>query len=330
MVTKTQAEARLTRYLLGECSEAEREQLEAEYFADEDLFAQMLTAEDDLIDAYARNQLSSEQRQRFEQHFQNSPQMRDRVQFARALTGPVKDIREPRPEVVKAKSPSFLAAIFASTRAWQFAMAGVAIVAITGFSWLLVERSRMNQRLLALQAEQERLNKQSDELRRAAEAERARSAELTAQLDARARGESQSIRPPGISSNDALPGNAFGNDVVAEVRTPEFSLFPGNVRAGGGTTLRVPTKARSLRLHPMLENPPRYQEYSAAIEKADGGSAWAANTFRRTGTKSNRLTLPTIPADRLPAGDYILLLKGKRADGTEETVGSYSFRIVKQ
>ena len=327
MVTKTQAEARLTRYLLGECSEAEREQLEAEYFADEDVFAQMLTAEDDLIDAYARNQLTSEQRQKFEQHFRTSPQMGDRVQFARALSAPVNVSREPRPEVSK---PSFLAAIFASTRAWQVAMAAVAIVAITGFSWLLVERSRMNQQLRELQAERERLSQRADNLERVAEAERARSAELTAQLNAATQGKSQPVQPPGIISNDALPGKAFGDEVVAEVRTPDFSLFPGSVRAGGGTTLHVPNKARSLRLHLMLENPSARQEYSAAIEKADGGSAWAANSFRRTGIKSNRITLPTIPVDRLPPGDYILSLRGKQADGTVETVGSYSFRIVKQ
>jgi hypothetical protein len=329
LVTKTQAEARLTRYLLGECSEAEREQLEAEYFADEDVFAQMLTAEDDLIDAYARHQLSSEQRQKFEQHFRNSPQMRDRVQFARALVEPVNNIQEPPREVSKT-SPSFFATIFARTGPWQVATAAVAIVVIIGFSWLLVERSRMNQQIRELQAQRERLSQRSDELQRAAEAERARSAELTAQLNAAAQGKSQPVRPPGIISNDALPGNAFGSGVVAEVRTPDFSLFPGSVRSGGGTTLRVPSQARSLRLHLMIENPSARQEYSAAIEKADGGSAWAANSFRRTDTKPGRITLPTIPVDRLPPGDYILSLKGKQADGTVETVGSYSFRIVKQ
>ena len=86
---KTQAEARLTRYLLGAGSPRERERLEAEYFADQDAFENMLSAEDDLIDAYARGDLSAEERRQFEDRFLSSAQGRERVQFARTLAGAV-------------------------------------------------------------------------------------------------------------------------------------------------------------------------------------------------------------------------------------------------
>ncbi|HKR14519.1 MAG TPA: hypothetical protein VJT15_20805, partial [Pyrinomonadaceae bacterium] len=60
------------QYLLGLCSQAERERIESEYFADKDAFQKMLTAEDDLVDAYARGGLSGEERRRFEKRFLSS------------------------------------------------------------------------------------------------------------------------------------------------------------------------------------------------------------------------------------------------------------------
>src|SRR5690348_3120535 len=94
------SEAKRIRYLLGLLSPAERELIESEYFADEGAFQQMLTAEDDLIDAYARDELTEEEQRRFEKNFVSSLHARDRVQFARAFAGAVEpprvESRQPR------------------------------------------------------------------------------------------------------------------------------------------------------------------------------------------------------------------------------------------
>ena len=75
----------ITAYLLGELSELEQEQLEIRYFADDALFAQLLAIEDDLIDRYARRQISGDERLRMERYFMKSPARRKRVQVAEAL-----------------------------------------------------------------------------------------------------------------------------------------------------------------------------------------------------------------------------------------------------
>ena len=75
----------LTRYLLGELPEEERSGLEAEYFADPELFARLLAAEDDLIDAYVRGALSTEARARFEERFCRNGDGVQRIAFANAL-----------------------------------------------------------------------------------------------------------------------------------------------------------------------------------------------------------------------------------------------------
>jgi hypothetical protein len=70
---------------LGDVSGSERELLEAEYFSDDEAFQKMLSAEDDLIDAYARGELSTEQRRLFEKQFLSSADGCERLRFARTL-----------------------------------------------------------------------------------------------------------------------------------------------------------------------------------------------------------------------------------------------------
>ncbi|MEN3332707.1 MAG: hypothetical protein V7641_2072 [Blastocatellia bacterium] len=85
MIDQSNDAKRLTAYLLGELSDAEQEEIEVRYFTDDALFEQLLDIEDDLIDRYARGQISASQRRRLERHFLKSPARRKRVRFAEAL-----------------------------------------------------------------------------------------------------------------------------------------------------------------------------------------------------------------------------------------------------
>jgi anti-sigma factor RsiW len=75
----------ITAYLLGELSEQEQEQLEIRYFSDDELFNKLLAIEDELIDLYARGDITVAERVRLERHFLASPDRRKRVQLAKAL-----------------------------------------------------------------------------------------------------------------------------------------------------------------------------------------------------------------------------------------------------
>jgi hypothetical protein len=82
----------ITRYLLDELPEGERERLEEEYFASDAVWDAVVEAENDLIDAYLRGGLSARDRAQFEAVFLSSAERRDRLELARSL------IRVPRPE----------------------------------------------------------------------------------------------------------------------------------------------------------------------------------------------------------------------------------------
>jgi anti-sigma factor RsiW len=73
------------RYLLGELPEGEQRRYEESYLADDDLFAELLTIEAELIDSYARGALAPHERERFERYFLRSAERRARVAFAISL-----------------------------------------------------------------------------------------------------------------------------------------------------------------------------------------------------------------------------------------------------
>src|SRR2546423_10847228 len=69
-------------YLLGELPEHEQEAFEARYFSDDALFAQLLAIEDELLDRYARGEVTLAEGARFERHFLNSATRRKRLRVA--------------------------------------------------------------------------------------------------------------------------------------------------------------------------------------------------------------------------------------------------------
>ena len=73
------------RYLLGELTEAEQSALEETYFNDAQVFADVASEENTLVDDYVRGRLAPETRRRFETVYLSRPERRARVEFAEAL-----------------------------------------------------------------------------------------------------------------------------------------------------------------------------------------------------------------------------------------------------
>lgn len=74
---------KLTAYLLGRLPLDEQAQIEEEYLANPELLDRLRAVERDLIDQYVRGELTDADT--FERHYLNSPQRRERVEFARSL-----------------------------------------------------------------------------------------------------------------------------------------------------------------------------------------------------------------------------------------------------
>ncbi len=82
---RTTDEILMRRYFLGDLPLEERVRLEDRYLLDVALFEGLLAAENDLIDAYVRGELTEAERQQFEMEYLKSPEGHERLDFARAL-----------------------------------------------------------------------------------------------------------------------------------------------------------------------------------------------------------------------------------------------------
>lgn len=240
------------QYLLGLCSQADRECIESEYFEDEDAFQKMLAAEDDLIDAYARGDLTNEERRRFEKHFLRSSRGRKRVQFARAFTVPLPGTRPP-----ETSRHVEVFDILRSFQGWRGALrvatvAGVIAVVVV-LSWLLLERGRMRDELRELRAQYAELSKETEALRVHADEPKQRNAG-TADIEQVNRApvpkEKKSVsektasrRPklvdtPLINTQDATLGSTFVNKQITQLpleapKVPSLlTLQPATTRQG--------------------------------------------------------------------------------------------------
>ena len=169
MAARSISEMKRVRYLLGLSTPAEREHIESEYFADEDAFQEMLTAEDDLIDAYAGSELAGEERRRFEKSFVSSLRGRDRVQFARAFADTVSATRS-----IEAKLPSTLLRIFKTFQSvglLRTAAVATVIVFVAVLAWLVIDRGKMTNELRELRVEFAELSKRTEALKQSSDTE---------------------------------------------------------------------------------------------------------------------------------------------------------------
>lgn len=346
---------------MGLGSPDERERLESEYFTNDDAFEEMLTAEDDLIDAYARKELSAEEQQQFEQRFLKSPAVRERVQFARTLAGFVADSEPVTDSELLEKPSPYHPGFFASLRlpnmALRFAVVVVLLPLAVVTTWLLVQQSRMSNELQALRAERDSLRQKTEQLQQVADAERTRNADSTARIEKlqqelaqKAGPEKQQAPLSGSEPRNAdqkyarnnrternreeqttagvTKGNTFGPENVTELPTTKvFDLNPGAVRSEGGgkNTITVPKDAKFIVLRLGLEGS-GHEYYRAVLETADGSQVRSFARFKST-RGAQTVRLPPIPVSELPVGVYVIALQAQQPDGSFLKVGDYSFTV---
>src|SRR6185295_2535735 len=222
-------ESVLVRYLLGQLSEEEQQQIEQRAFDDDEFYRQLLEVEDDLRCAYAQGALPAGQKGLFEKRFLIFADERKKVALAQdmiaelriALVEDTSSAASSRSERMSARSP--LSWIFGSASpVMRYAMAAAALVVAAGVFWLLFETARLRNEINNLRgaAEQQLEQRAAEERARAEQQdkqlreERERRVQLEEELAAqREQAGEQSARAP----------------IVA------LLLAPGLTRGGGET-----------------------------------------------------------------------------------------------
>lgn len=365
MVARSISETKRVRYLLGLSSLAERERIEAAYFEDDDAFQEMLTAEDDLIDAYARGELAIDERRGFEKTFIGSLRGRNRVGFARAFAGTVFDTRS-----VGSKPLGPLVEIFKSFQSaglLRIARFATVIVFIAVLAWLVNDRRRMTNELRELRAESAELSKQMEALHPSRDREQTRPTEIRAegshegmatskpahakkprkveevivdnsfvsktitQLPLEARNVPSLLTlQTGTTSPDNVAGDpATECSIMIEGFVNTYLLPPRNRSSSGEITIRIPSFLRWIRFQIALETAVIHDEYCVTMKTADGRLVTSIDWFEPLTPNQTIIDIPVMSTDHLPAGDYVLLLTGKQPDDSFVKIAEYPFKVVK-
>ncbi len=133
----------LTNYLLGKLPAAERDKVEEEYFCNNEVFAALLDAKDQLISDYWNDKLIGDDRLRFERHFLTLPASKQEVELAHFFrpTTVSPPINDSPVEVVK---PSWFLGLlnFAKMHQMRIGLATAAVlVAASLLGWQMLKQS---------------------------------------------------------------------------------------------------------------------------------------------------------------------------------------------
>ena len=280
------------RYLLGDLPSRQREELEIEYLSNETLFVEVQAAEDDLIDAYIRDELSRKERRQFEKQFLVSQERREKIALANALMN-MSLVDEPVEMTTTAPLWQNLWDFFSQPQAiFQYGF-GVVFLLVVIFGAL--ELRKAHTQLAKLGSEETSFIKQNQELRHEVSEQRSRIDDLTQQLQDE------------IGSVERLQQDLAR---VLQLRIPNlsFTLSPGRQRDPQSLkTVLIPKNAQIVEFQLDLTTPGEYASYRARIALDEGAEIWSSAVDSVSTTDSGKIVLLHVPASVFSNNELYLI-----------------------
>lgn len=321
-------EENFRRFLLGEMTADERLEFEEKFIANEDLFENLCVAEDELVENYVRGTLSTADRKKFETNFLTTAKRRERVAFTREMFGNFAEKSALKKQQAETSAVTFWTKLVGFFSRPQIAFASVlAILAMIFGGWFLLGNLNNQTDLVKIPPTP---TPDFSPLPQASEAPQI--VEKTNQNTGIINKPKENIAE---KSAENINKSNQKNEKIVENEPPKKSvemekpvittlaLFAGNVRSSGKTNeLNLPKNSGGTNLQLNFENAD-YKNYRAEIVNQNGQVIYRSGNSAAKGNKTNVF----VPAKVLKRGDYIVKLYGKKADGNEESVADYQFRV---
>jgi hypothetical protein len=300
----------LIQYLIGSLPEAEAERLDQLSIADDEFVSRLSAAENDLVDAYVRGELSGDTLQRFGVHYLSSQSRRDKVAFANTLR--LREIREAtRPAESVAPGPPWrfaawrLRTVPGPAPAW--ALAGVAALTLVAAGYLLVANGRLQQELARTQSDRASLQSRARDLQRRLVRERPADAGAPKEADGSGRPQAQ----------------------TEPLRIASLFLAPPTRGLSRVQSLTVPPATDAVALRLQLEND-EFPRYRVALKAAASDRVlWRSEKLESVLEGGRRVVSVRVPAALLTPRHYSAELTGITPGGAAELLGTYSFAVVR-
>lgn len=328
MREKTNQEDLMVRYLLGELTEEEQEQIEARFLTDNQYFEQLCSVEDALIDDYVQDTLAEDERKKVGTLLLSSPRQAREIDFVRDLIrqigeNPSTELKQQSSIPVKRSARLRLLLellrIKAPRRRLSFAVTCLLIV--SGLS-LAVWNLSLLRKIGEMENNQAVLEKRGKELQQQISGqEHEREAAVKELEDERKRREQLEQELSALEeSRSPIP---MPEIAAIDLNADSFSRNEGELRV-----VRIHPGLSRLRIRINLDKESDYKSYSAAINTFDGKRIWSKDRASAGQENPGRIIL-TVPASNLVNGDYTLTLKGQTEAGDIVDIGDYSFRVKK-
>lgn len=327
MTTKTYDEREITLYLLGSLSEEETARFDELGFTDDEFAEALRVVEKDLVDAYARGELSGPTLERFKSFYLASPLRREKVRFAQALQTSAQ--KEPAPQTAVPTAPAGRAwwfsifDFFAAPRpvwGWAGAAAAALVLLLLG-GWLALENRRLRgERADQAPPQENELRQRAEELQTQLAAERAAHSEAENEL---ARAREELARLEAGREKPRVTNVPRRSAAVAS-----FLLTPPMRGLGQMPVVSVPAGAERVMIRLELESND-YRAYRVALlQDADRRVVWRSGPLKTRSGK--RFLAVSLRANQLRPQIYALEVSGVSGQGGDEAIGGYPFRVVKQ
>lgn len=334
MGTQNDHHTLIVDYLLRRLSETELERFERSYLTDESLFEELLEVEDELIDDYASGALSSDQKLAFEKYFLNSANRREKLAFATSMTE--RAVAWQKETLVSAdrsnrdpdrKSPGDSGSKLRRSRwrrpvpAWRewAAIAAALLLAIAGGALWLRNRE-LRRQLVTADANYAKLRHEA-----------AAQSEITADTKAELSAEQQQsqLLETQVEQLQASTADEI-RDVIINL-TLDINYLVLLTRGGEKKvkTLEVPANARLIRVALEAGNAP-FESFNILLRKSDESVVWRRSGIKAKPVGDRRKLLLAVPAEKLTAGNYEVLLMGVPSEGDAELVGRYYLKVERK
>lgn len=308
----------IRRYLLGELSEGEREQIEDLLMSDNDVYQELVFTEDDLIDDYIFNEVPEADRTKFKERFLTVPELRQNVSITSALR---RYALATTPQVVA--EPQRVSLIdrfrkFLMQPAAAVSFAAILLAAIALDIWLFRQKSQLQSRVEQLEARQANLpTGRLEEQLAAAELQNKQLSDELSRQQQRLAEESRKLALAQEQLNRQSP-RASGAGVLA------IALTSGYMRDSGAWTkfsIQPHISEVSFKLDVVDGD---YRRYQVILQTVEGQRKYSKNLSVPTGSV---LTFK-VSAKILIPGDYHIALKGRDSSGQFTEAGNYYFRVL--
>lgn len=317
-------------YLLGELSEAEQAALEEKYFADPQVFDQVVKVENELVDSYVRGRLPPQAVKKFERHYLAHDKRRERVQFAQALLSKFdhiemeKAVAQPLVEAAVSWRQRWLPSLLYGQRpALRVSIILASLLIVIGGLWSFIAITRQRQQQAETQIARASRAREAEEHARALEepvANEQPRAESSATVAPPSRTQTQNLRS--IPTHTARPAPAFVS----------LLLTGGGVRGGemmSPATLFIPRGTQRVRLQLNLADDD-YPRYQLILQAIGGAEIFSRQGLKPKTTASGARFVIDVAARKFVTGDYLLTLRGINHDGEVDVLSKSIFRAEKK